>query len=1110
GETCEGIAINNSTGQYDYLELAHFTGRNYGRAGTASSDPAGFIRFTDNAGSAEYLYLHDLLIENNCRGRPSSNPANNASCRTFSMSTSPSALRYLAIINVNVQNWGAWVARGGAGQGAESGPYRFQHITAVAQGLTGGNVTAFKMWEFVTGIEFLDNYIDSNGNAWGIGTGGGQTSHGYNVEQCTRDIDIVNNTFKDWRTSVYIQPNAPGPGDCTARNIGDVRIDRNVMLNSVAGWQDNATGLLINSGSNTVETLHFTNNMIWSSQPVYSCIRSLASSSQQAIEQNNPIEIVGNTCFLNENGVGSIAIRRGGGTYPRQNYVIRNNAVSGLASGRIDISTSYVPSGWSADGNVYDPDGVYVWNGTTQTTLTGWRSASGGDANSRECTPTFVNSASGDLHLMSTDTCALDTGVDVSTITTVDLDTDPRPQGSGWDAGADEVGSSGPQAETLFVSLAAAPSSGTSPLNGVDFTATVAGTATGPMTYTFYCHRPDTGTNVTLPYDAQVSGTSANPYTAIDLCSYTTAGPYTAKVIVERGTISLAQAAVAIQVSAPVTIPAAPSNLVGTKSSLQNVLSWTDNSSDEQGFRLSRDGSVRTTLAANQTSYTDNPGASAPFGQALISSQDFNVDGTGSVLDQVAFWVAPNPAESLMFVTAKSSASVEVWRHPFTPGNQITSITQGLQRPNGVHVDQEDNLLYVTNRGTQAAVLVYQLAAGTSAFPLVRMIGQGDYSTDSAAGPMEVHTARVGGEKRVYVFEEQPGEAFVYRTDGTRLLGPVDLPGVASLEAFALDEFHQRIYVADQTGFQARLFDMNLQPLNVPGRTDNIISNTVFQGEPEGTQLYDCGNGQGFLIHTDQQTSTSHFEVFDRATLQHLGLFEMSGVNNTDGIAILGTPLPNYPSGLFAAIDNDVSTVGVHWSSLLSATGLSCPAATSGSHTYTVTAYNSAGESAPSNLVTCDDVSCTAGSSTDTEPPTLLSNLTLSALSSTSLTASWTAATDNIAVMGYRLDLSTMSSFSSFVTGYDNRDVGNVTTTQLTGLLAGTTYYLRSRAYDAAGNTSANSATANGTTPAPPPDTTAPTVSLTAPVAGSTVSSTITVSATASDNVGVVGVQFLL
>src|SRR5579864_3506934 len=45
---------------------------------------------------------------------------------------------------------------------------------------------------------------------------------------------------------------------------------------------------------------------------------------------------------------------------------------------------------------------------------------------------------------------------------------------------------------------------------------------------------------------------------------------------------------------------------------------------------------------------------------------------------------------------------------------------------------------------------------------------------------------------------------------------------------------------------------------------------------------------------------------------------------------------------------------------------------------------------------------------------------------------------------------------------------------------------------------------------APPPDTTPPTVSITSPGGGATVSATVTVAANASDNVGVAGVQFLL
>ena len=77
--------------------------------------------------------------------------------------------------------------------------------------------------------------------------------------------------------------------------------------------------------------------------------------------------------------------------------------------------------------------------------------------------------------------------------------------------------------------------------------------------------------------------------------------------------------------------------------------------------------------------------------------------------------------------------------------------------------------------------------------------------------------------------------------------------------------------------------------------------------------------------------------------------------------------------------------------------------------------------------------------------------------------------------------------------------------TRDSGLAAGT-YYYRVTAEDAAGNISAPSPQLTAVVPADQP----PTVSVTAPAAGATVSGTVTVSAAASDDVGVAGVQFRL
>ncbi len=75
--------------------------------------------------------------------------------------------------------------------------------------------------------------------------------------------------------------------------------------------------------------------------------------------------------------------------------------------------------------------------------------------------------------------------------------------------------------QTLSLAIVPSPTSGAAPLT-VSLTATVSGTAQGSMNYTLYCNRSDTGTNVTTPYDGKLDGTTTNPYTAANLCAYST------------------------------------------------------------------------------------------------------------------------------------------------------------------------------------------------------------------------------------------------------------------------------------------------------------------------------------------------------------------------------------------------------------------------------------------------------------------------------------------------------------------------------------------------------------------------------------------------------------
>jgi phosphodiesterase/alkaline phosphatase D-like protein len=94
-------------------------------------------------------------------------------------------------------------------------------------------------------------------------------------------------------------------------------------------------------------------------------------------------------------------------------------------------------------------------------------------------------------------------------------------------------------------------------------------------------------------------------------------------------------------------------------------------------------------------------------------------------------------------------------------------------------------------------------------------------------------------------------------------------------------------------------------------------------------------------------------------------------------------------------------------------------------------------------------------------PPSVLA---ASNLSCTSFSANWAATETN--VVAYFLDVSTASGFTSFVSGYNNLNIGNVLTYDVTGLNSNTTYYYRFRTNSGC-NTSAFSSAVSITTTAP-------------------------------------------
>jgi hypothetical protein len=142
--------------------------------------------------------------------------------------------------------------------------------------------------------------------------------------------------------------------------------------------------------------------------------------------------------------------------------------------------------------------------------------------------------------------------------------------------------------------------------------------------------------------------------------------------------------------------------------------------------------------------------------------------------------------------------------------------------------------------------------------------------------------------------------------------------------------------------------------------------------------------------------------------------------------------------------------------------------------------------------------------SEDNQPPTPPAGLAATTSIGKAILA-WSPSTDNVGVARYNVH---RSQTSGFTPSAGNR-IGQPTSTGYTDTSfasAGTYYYLVT-AEDAKGNVSAPSNEAPAQVPF---DTTAPTVSLTAPAAGATVSGFVTITASATDDVTVAGVQFLL
>ena len=308
------------------------------------------------------------------------------------------------------------------------------------------------------------------------------------------------------------------------------------------------------------------------------------------------------------------------------------------------------------------------------------------------------------------------------------------------------------------------------------------------------------------------------------------------------------------------------------------------------------------------------------------------------------------------------------------------------------------------------------------------------------------------------------------------------------------------------TGLSATAISSSVINLSWTASTDNVavVGYKIYRGGTQiATSTTTSYSNTGLSAGTPYTYTVLAYDAANNNSAQSAPA-SATTQNTADGTA------PTTPTGLSATATSS-SQINLSWSAstdavgvtgykiyrggtqiatstttLYNNTGLSASTA----YTYTVAAYDAAGNNSAQSSSASATTQAPAG---DTTPPNAPTGLSPSSITQTSVIISWTASTDNVGVTGYDIYKNGSLAGSSVGTSYT-----------ASGLTASTTYIFTVKAKDAAGNISAASSALSVVT-LTAPDTTAPSVPTNLSASGTTQTAT-TISWTAStDNVGVTG-----
>ena len=455
GDTAEARRAFHLARNVSYLEMAHLSLSDYGRYTTEQH--SGFLKFARNS-EHQHLYFHDLELER-------INFAQSSDSSIVTIDLFNTNLHWVNFTNLLFEANGGWFVRGVPHQGeddqSDAGPLRFKDITRRMHGSELGATTGFKIWGYITGVEVLDSLFDLNTAHWTPLPSSGNATVGLVIVQCNQDWVVRNNQFIDFWGGIRVDGSSNGYCDnAAARPTTHIVLDGNVLRNTYPDWGFGHYGISIQGDSpgeaegdapgEVIGNITVSNNKLSSTgtNAWDSCIS--ANPNNDAAPVPGVVRILNNTCYGPIRRSKGAALLLGARVdsppkpqrFVQERWMVGNNVVAGLAEDDHNIVLGYLPADWNAGHNVYDPAGRFaLWtegslNGFAE--LSEWQAETGGDPQSKECTPRFRDVAQGDFYLKASDTCARDAGKNLGPGIARDIDGDPRPEEGPWDAGADQ------------------------------------------------------------------------------------------------------------------------------------------------------------------------------------------------------------------------------------------------------------------------------------------------------------------------------------------------------------------------------------------------------------------------------------------------------------------------------------------------------------------------------------------------------------------------------------------------------------------------------------------------------------------------------------------------